>query len=90
MEKEACQSGYNAAADDDNDDDDGYDVSVVDGDGDGDGADYAFGGRSEWWKKGGVTEVATWNDNGSSYTNRCDKGIMIVVVMIMMIYEVMI
>ena len=37
-----------------------------------------------------MTEVATWNDNGSSYTNRCDKGIMIVVVMIMMISEVMI
>ena len=37
-----------------------------------------------------MTEVATWNDNGSSYTKRCDKGIMIVVVMIIMISEVMV
>ena len=28
-------------------------------------------------EEGGVTEVATWNDNGSSYSTQGDKGIMI-------------
>ena len=39
-----------------------------------------------WEKKwvveeGGVTEVATWNDNGSSYTTEGDKGIIILACM---------
>ena len=34
--------------------------------------------EKKWVKKGcGVTEVATWNDNGSSYTSEGDKGIII-------------
>ena len=32
-------------------------------------------------EEGGVTEVATWNDNGSSYTTEGDKGIMILACM---------
>ena len=32
-------------------------------------------------EEGGVTEVATWNDNGSSYTTEGDKGIIILACM---------
>ena len=31
-----------------------------------------------------MTEVATWNDNGSSYNTRGDKGIMIIAGVMMM------
>ena len=36
-----------------------------------------------------MTEVATWNDNGSSYNTRGDKGIMIVASMMMMLMMTM-